>query len=68
MSESGSAKAVEYEVVQAREILGVWRDVEDVVSLSERQAQYYLPPYGEGLRLKSSIGKAAPVKANPVKG
>ncbi|TRD16965.1 hypothetical protein [Palleronia caenipelagi] len=48
MSKSQTAPA-EYEVVQAREIGGVYREAGETVALTPRQAQYYLPPYGAGL-------------------
>jgi hypothetical protein len=54
--------------VQAREILGVWREEGEVVSMSPRQAQYYLQPYGWGLRAKAVEGKSAPAKAETAKG
>ena len=68
MSETGAVGAVEYEVVQAREVLGVWRKEGEVVSMSPRQAQYYLQPYGWGLRAKAVAGKSAPAKTETAKG
>ena len=40
----------DYEVTQAREIGGIWRDVGDPVQMMPRQAMYYTPPYGTGLK------------------
>lgn len=40
----------EYEVTTAREIGGAWRNEGETVRLTERQAKYYLPPFGSGLK------------------
>lgn len=60
MPNEGTAKA-EYEVLQCREIGGQYRAVGDVVQLTPRQAQYYLPPYAVGLKLV--VPKAVKAKA-----
>lgn len=47
----------DYEVTQAREVAGQYRQVGDTVALTKRQAQYYLPPHGAGLVLAGQNGK-----------
>lgn len=49
---------VDYDVMEARPINGQWRDVGETVSLTERQAMYFLPPYGQGLRAKGEGGSS----------
>ncbi|MBQ4826557.1 hypothetical protein J4729_18700 [Leisingera sp. HS039] len=56
MSEKKTALA-DYEVTQAREIGGVFRGKGEVLPMTARQAKYYLPPYGSGL--KPVAGKSA---------
>lgn len=53
-SEPKTPAKVDYEVTEAREINGVRRKVGDPVQLTERQAQYYLPPLGSGLKLAAA--------------
>lgn len=42
----------EYEVLEARDYAGQYRTAGETVSLTARQAKYYLPPLGTGLKLK----------------
>jgi hypothetical protein len=51
MAESKKIEPVDYEVTKAREIQGVHRAVGETVSMTPRQAKYYLPPHGAGLKL-----------------
>ncbi|AUQ89401.1 MULTISPECIES: hypothetical protein [Phaeobacter] len=50
MSNEKTALA-DYEVMQDREIGGVFRSKGEVLPMTARQAKYYLPPYGSGLKL-----------------
>ncbi|KIC42239.1 hypothetical protein RA27_02290 [Ruegeria sp. ANG-R] len=45
---------VDYEVVEARHIDGQWREEGETIQMTERQAQYYMPPHGTGLRVKGA--------------
>lgn len=49
MTNQKNATTMEYRVTQARELYGAWREKGDVLSLTQEQAKYYLPPYGTGL-------------------
>ena len=40
---------IDYVVTESREIAGTWRQAGEPLSMTERQAKYYLPPYGSGL-------------------
>jgi hypothetical protein len=61
------SKPVDYEVMQAREIQDVWREVGETVTLQPKAAKYYLPPYGNGLRLKGAGASAAEPQVKPAK-
>ena len=49
----------DYRVTVARDILGQSRKVGDTLPLTDRQAQYYLPPLGSGLELDGGSDKPA---------
>ncbi|KPU83621.1 hypothetical protein JI58_08385 [Marinosulfonomonas sp. PRT-SC04] len=46
-----SDKSKDYEVTETRFIGGLHRAVGDLVSMTEKAAKYYLPPYGTGLKV-----------------
>ncbi len=52
----------EYEVTEARQINGQWRSIGEVVHMSPRLAQYYLPPHGAGLK-QTAVEDPAPGEA-----
>ncbi len=59
MSSTKPATA-DYEVTTAREIGGVHRAVGETVTMTPRQAKYYLPPHGAGLKPVVAKGDAKP--------
>lgn len=50
MTDPKTTAPAEYEVMQSREIAGLYRKKGETVFLTLRQAKYYLPPYGSGLK------------------
>jgi len=63
MEKSKEAALAEYEVMQAREIGGVHREVGSRLNLTAAQAKYYLPPCGTGLRPVTGPAEAKPKTA-----
>lgn len=62
MEDKKSTK-VEYEVVEARHIGGQWRKEGETIQMTKRQAQYYMPPYGTGLRsVGASVADEKPAR------
>lgn len=62
MADNKKPALVGYEVLRAREIGDVFREVGEVIEMLPNQAKYYLPPYADDLKLAG--GKAAK-KAKP---
>ena len=50
-----------FEVTEARFIGGARRSVGETVEMTERQAKYYKPPYGTGLKPSTKKTRKEPV-------
>lgn len=61
MADTEAPALAEYKVTRAREIFGQFRNVGDVLELTEPQAKYYVAPYGEGLEKLTPKDSPAPV-------
>lgn len=70
MADPKKIEPVDYEVTKAREIQGVHRAVGETISMAPKQAKYYLPPHGAGLKLagdkipKQKLHAEKPLKAD----
>ena len=65
MSDENTTAAVDYEVTQAREILGQMRKIGERVSLHTAQAKYYLSPLGSGLKPVAAKGAKPDAPSKP---
>lgn len=54
----------DYVVQQGRFVLGVWHEKGDVVALTDRQAKYLAPPYGNDVAPRQVEEPAAEVEAS----
>lgn len=60
MADQKTAAPADYEVTQAREIGGLYREKGEVIAMTPAQAKYYLPPYGTGLKPVPAKAAAKP--------
>ena len=55
----------DYEVTHPRSIGGVFRALGETVSMTARQAKYYVAPYGSGLVFKRAEVEEIPAENEP---
>lgn len=61
MADRKTAALAEYEVMQSRDIAGLYRKAGEIVTLTPAQAKYYLPPHGTGLKPVAAASAPKPV-------